>query len=156
MLRAPLKIAKRGETAASRTKVASPNEASPLTNLQSALSSISTSTWTPNEMPEGWTGNEYLSSVLSLSRGYRRLHDPELFNFHHRYCSILFNSLDSINYTGVRLRQVSFPFLILAQPSPSLSHPISIIPPCRPAQQPCLNPSTETPSGIPRYQGLPK
>lgn len=56
MLRVPLKTAKRGETAASRTKAASPNEASPLTNLQSALLSIPASTWTPNEMPEGCAG----------------------------------------------------------------------------------------------------
>lgn len=47
--------------------------------------------------------DKYLSSVLSLFRDYRRLRDPELFNFRHRYRSILFNSLDSINYTGVRL-----------------------------------------------------
>jgi len=129
MLRAPLKTVKPGETAASRTKVASPNEASPLTNLQSALLPIPTSTWTPNEMPEGCTGNKYLSSVLSLSRGYRRLHNPELFNFH-RYCSILFNSLDSINYTGVRLQQSPFPFSF--SPSPSLSPNL-----CRPSMSSC-------------------
>lgn len=52
MLRAPLKTAKRGETTASRTKAMSPNEASPLTNLQSALPPMPASTWTPNEMPE--------------------------------------------------------------------------------------------------------
>lgn len=155
MLRAPLKTAKRGETAASRTKATSPNEASPLTNLQSALLSIPALTWTPNEMLEGCAGNEYLSSVLSLSRGYRRLHDPELFNFRHRYCSILFNSLDSINYTGVRLQQFPSPFSFSPRLLPP-SHPISVVPPCRPAQQPRLNPSTETPSGIPRYQGLPR
>lgn len=116
--RAPLKTAKRGETAASRTKVASPNEASPLTNLQSALPPMPAPTWTPNEMPEGWAGSEYLSSVLSLSRGYRRLHDPELFNFRHRYRGILFNSLDSINYTGVRLQQSPFPLSFSPSPLP--------------------------------------
>lgn len=68
----------------------------------------------------GPRGRKYLSSALSLFRGCR-LHDPELFNFRHRYRRILFNSLDSINYTGVRL-QASFPSLILALPpsSPSL------------------------------------
>lgn len=155
MLRAPLKTTKRGETAASRTKAVSPNEASPLTNLQSALPPMPASTWTPNEMPKGCAGSEYLSSVLSLSRGYRRLHDPKLFNFRHRYCSILFNSLESINYTGVRLQQSPFPFSFSPSPLPP-SHLISVVPPCRPAQQPRLNPSTETPSGIPRYQGLPR
>lgn len=108
MPRAPLKTVKRGETAASRSKIALPNEASPLTNLQSALPPVPVETWTRCcgggvRAEREAKKNKYLSSILSLSRDYRRLRDPELFNFRHRYRSILFNSLDSINYTGVRL-----------------------------------------------------
>jgi len=64
--------------------------------------------------------------TFSVPRLYHRLHDPELFNFRHRYCSILFNSLDSINYTGVRLQQSPFPFSFLHSPLSS-SHPISVV-----------------------------
>lgn len=133
-LRAPLKTAKREETAASRTKAVSPNEASPLTNLQSALPPMPASTWTPNKMPERCAGERVPKfRVLSLSRGYRRLHSPELFNFCHRYRSILFNSLDSINYT-VRLHSS---LLSLSHSRPTLSLPSSLSPNLCPSVSSC-------------------
>ena len=147
------------------------NEASPLTNLQSAPS------WRRSKEEAKSCGSQDKGAgeegdrapkfphFLSSREGCR-LHDPELFNSSDpRYRGIPFNSLDSINYTGARL-QTLFPF---SWPLPSLRlafirrlsrssvefTPIPVAALCRLAEQPRLNP-TETPSGITRYRGLPR
>jgi len=61
------------------------------------------------------------------------------------------NSLEAINYTGVHGHSS---FLSLSQ-SPTAPLVIAV-PPCRPVQQPRLNPSTQAPTGIPRYRGFTK
>ena len=77
----------------------------------------------------GGGGSEHLSFRTFSVPGGCRLHDPELFNSSDpRYRGIPFNSLDSINYTGVRL-QTLFPFSWpLPSPRPAFIHGLSRVP----------------------------
>lgn len=104
------------------------NEASPLTNLQSAPS------WRRKQ------GVSKFPPVASMTQNSLIPPPPR---------RIPFNSLDSINYTGARLQSL---FSLSLGGHPPLPEPIPAAL-CRPVEQPCLNPS-DHPEWYPEIPGF--